>query len=188
MNLPEQIVLRDRRMCMIDRMAPEHANAYHVYQTTLAQETIYISTQPHEVKTTDVLAEQARTFCDSPGHVWLAAFDADSGNIIADCMARCVLRDRMRHVATIGVGVLESHQRLGLGRALMNRIIDWASADEGTLKLQLSMFADNTPAMKLYESLGFKREGLRVGSFIQPDGTLHDEVLMGRWLGVRNDE
>jgi len=66
---------------------------------------------------------------------------------------------------------------------MMDTIISWAQRTEGILKLQLSMFEDNAPAAALYASLGFQREGVRPGAFRQPDGTLHAEVLMGRWIG-----
>lgn len=171
---------------MLDRLCPDQAEQYRQYQIMLAGESRFISTQVHEVKAVHVLADQAQLFLDEPAHLWLVARDAGSGEIVADCMARVGVRERMSHVASIGVGVLVSHQRQGLARAMMDTIISWAQRTEGILKLQLSMFEDNAPAAALYASLGFQREGVRLGAFRQPDGTLHAEVLMGRWIGDRD--
>lgn len=183
MKSPQLISLRDGRTCPLDRMRPEHAEAYRRYQTELAKQTRFISTQAHEVKAADVLADQAQTYLDEPDHLWLVALDGESENIVGDCMARVGGRERMRHVASIGVGVLRSHQRQGLARNMMSTVISWAQGSDGIFKLQLSMFEENAPAERLYASLGFVREGVRPGAFRQPDGTLHAEVLMGRWIG-----
>lgn len=179
--------MRDGRTCRLECLQPDRAEAYRRYQIELTQQTRFISTQTHEVKTAETLADQARTFLDEPGHLWLIANDADSERIVGDCMARVVLRDRMRHVASVGVGVLVSHQRQGLARAMMATIISWAQREEGVLKLQLSMFEQNAPAAALYKSLGFEREGVRPGAFRQPDGSLDAEVLMGKWIGVQDE-
>lgn len=183
MKPAETFSIRDGRTCVFDHVMPDRADAYRVYQMALAKASPYISTQVHEVKSIEELAAQAQFFLDTPGHLWIGAFEVETGRQIADCMARVGLRERMSHVATVGVGVLGAYQGQGLGRALMQRIIDWAIDQPGILKLELSMFDANTPARRLYDSLGFEIEGRRIGSFRQPDGTLHDHLLMGRWLG-----
>jgi RimJ/RimL family protein N-acetyltransferase len=187
MNLPECITLRDGRACSIERLMPNRAGAYRRYQTVLAQESLFITTQPHEIKQESVLAAQARLFLDKPGHIWLVLRDDSTGEIVADCMARAGGRERMCHVATVGVGVLRSHQRQGVAKGLMERIIDWATSDTKILKLHLSMFESNKSARALYELLGFGVEGQRAKSYRGADGNLVDEVLMGRWVGAADE-
>lgn len=182
MKLPESISIRDGRRCAIDRVLPSCADRYRAYQIGLAGESPYISTQVHEVKTVETLREQAQVYLDTPGHIWLAVLDESNGAQIADCMARITLREKMSHVATIGVGVRQHFRGQGLGRLLMERIIDWAVEDPTIHKLQLSMFAANTPAAALYQSLGFSIEGRRVRAFRHLDGAYDDEILMGKWL------
>jgi len=182
-KLPEPITIRDGRRCTIDHVMPSGAERYRAYLLGLAAESAYITTQTHEVKSVEKLADQAQLFLDMPGHVWLAVFDESKETQIADCMARITLRDKMSHVAMIGVGVLQGYRGQGIGRLLMERIVDWAIEQPTILKLELNMFAQNTPAQRLYESLGFEIEGRCARSFRQPDGTLHDKILMGRWLG-----
>jgi ribosomal-protein-alanine N-acetyltransferase len=55
------------------------------------------------------------------------------------------------------VGVDPDFQGRGIGRQMMHRLIEFASG--GTIFLEVR--TDNEPAIKLYESLGFARIGLR---------------------------
>jgi [ribosomal protein S18]-alanine N-acetyltransferase len=60
----------------------------------------------------------------------------------------------------ISVGVAPSWQRLGLGRRLIEGLIRAAQRAE-VRRLFLEVSTNNTPALALYESLDFRRVGLR---------------------------
>ena len=47
----------------------------------------------------------------------------------------------------------------------------------GVRKLELHVFPWNEPALALYESFGFEREGLRKGHYLR-DGVAVDAILM----------
>jgi len=47
-------------------------------------------------------------------------------------------------------------RRHGLGRALVERVLDWAE-DSGMMGIDLEAYQGNTPASVLYRSLGFGR-------------------------------
>jgi ribosomal protein S18 acetylase RimI-like enzyme len=113
--------------------------------------------------------------------------------IIALCGDRCVgeaslrrgARTSTRHVATVYVGVAKLFRSLGVGHALVNAVIDAARAHPrmaGVMKLDLSVLATNTPALRLYESHGFVREGLKRMHILRSTrGAIehHDVVIMG---------
>jgi L-phenylalanine/L-methionine N-acetyltransferase len=80
------------------------------------------------------------------------------------------------HVADLGLMVAASHRRLGIGRALLQQAVDWAR-EGGVTKLELHVFPDNEPALALYESFGFVREGYRRRHY-RRDGEYVDAVLM----------
>jgi len=80
------------------------------------------------------------------------------------------------HVADLGLMVAVSHRRRGIGRALLQRAVDWARAS-GVIKLELHVFPDNEPALALYEAFGFVREGYRRRHY-RRDGEYVDAVLM----------
>jgi len=64
------------------------------------------------------------------------------------------------HVADLGLMVAKSHRRLGIGRALLDEAVEWARG-AGVTKLELHVFPHNEPALRLYESFGFRPEGYR---------------------------
>jgi RimJ/RimL family protein N-acetyltransferase len=80
------------------------------------------------------------------------------------------------HVADLGLMVAASHRRLGIGRALLSRSVDW-SRRVGVRKLELHVFPWNEPAIRLYESFGFEREGLRRDHY-RRDREYVDAILM----------
>jgi RimJ/RimL family protein N-acetyltransferase len=65
-----------------------------------------------------------------------------------------------RHVADLGLMVAAQARRRGIGRALLERAVDWAS-EVGVRKLELHVFPHNEAAIALYERFGFRREGYR---------------------------
>ena len=72
------------------------------------------------------------------------------------------------------IGVRTGAQRLGIGRTLMNVLLDEAAARRATT-CWLEVRADNLPAQRLYESLGFTNRGVRRG-YYQPSGM--DAIVM----------
>src|SRR2546429_224925 len=81
-----------------------------------------------------------------------------------------------RHVAALGLMVARSHRRQGVGRALLAQAVEWAR-EVGVTKLELHVFPHNEPALRLYEKVGFEREGYRKGHFLR-GGEPIDAILM----------
>jgi RimJ/RimL family protein N-acetyltransferase len=81
-----------------------------------------------------------------------------------------------RHVADLGLMVARSHRRQGVGRALLDEAVGWARG-VGVTKLELHVFPHNEPALGLYESFGFEREGYRKGHYLRA-GEPVDAILM----------
>ena len=81
------------------------------------------------------------------------------------------------HRAKLGMGLEIPLRGQGLGKQILDLAIKWAK-DQGSLSwIELSVFAHNTPARKLYSSVGFSEiavleDKLRVG------GTSIDDVIM----------
>lgn len=84
------------------------------------------------------------------------------------------------HVADLGLMVAAGHRRRGIGRALLERAVEWA-ADAHVHKLELHVFPHNEPAIALYESFGFVREGYRRARYRRGPGYV-DAILMAYWV------
>ncbi len=81
------------------------------------------------------------------------------------------------HRAQLGMGLEIPLRGQGLGKKILEMAIEWAKAQESLVWIDLSVFAHNTPARKLYKSVGFKEiatleDRLRVG------GTTIDDIFM----------
>lgn len=82
------------------------------------------------------------------------------------------LEGRRSHVGQIGMAVHDAYQGRGIGRALLGELIANAFDWMDIRRLELTVFTDNVPAIALYESCGFVREGthlayaLRAGRYV----------------------
>jgi RimJ/RimL family protein N-acetyltransferase len=90
-----------------------------------------------------------------------------------------IARDRSplgRHVAELGLMVAADARRRGVGTALMEEAVKWARSI-GVVKLELTVFPHNDPAIALYRKLGFREEGLLKRRYLI-DGRYVDAMLM----------
>jgi ribosomal-protein-alanine N-acetyltransferase len=78
------------------------------------------------------------------------------------------------------VAVDPAARRRGWGAALVEMAAGIAG-EAGALEMFLEVEADNLPAIRLYETTGFDRVGLRKGYYPHPDGA-KDAVVMRRAL------
>ncbi len=80
------------------------------------------------------------------------------------------------HRGTLGMGVVPEYRRRGIGARLMDQTLNRAFA-VGFIRIELSVRADNLRSIRLYEKLGFVREGvLRDAVFV--DGEFYDTIAM----------
>ena len=64
------------------------------------------------------------------------------------------------HCGSLMLGVCENAQGRGIGSTLMAILLATAKLRANLRKVQLTVFTDNTPAIRLYRSFGFQFEGL----------------------------
>ncbi|HXW00638.1 MAG TPA: GNAT family N-acetyltransferase [Anaerolineae bacterium] len=88
-------------------------------------------------------------------------------------------RPRRRHVGQIGMAVCDDWQGQGVGTALLQAAVDLADKWLNLTRLELEVYIDNTPAIRLYEKFGFTIEGTMV-QFAFRDGQYVDTYMMAR--------
>lgn len=76
------------------------------------------------------------------------------------------------------LAVVEDYRRKGVGRALMKELID-KSKEQKLAFITLEVRPSNTPAVKLYESLGFKEAGRRKNYYKEPT---EDALLLTKYF------
>ncbi|HJL17445.1 MAG TPA: GNAT family N-acetyltransferase [Sandaracinaceae bacterium LLY-WYZ-13_1] len=97
---------------------------------------------------------------------------AGSGSLVIGAVAR------RRHVASLGMAVATRFQGRGVGRRLLDALLEEADA-RGLSRVELTVYPDNPRAVRLYEGVGFVREGRqRLAAY--RDGGLVDDLAMAR--------
>jgi len=81
--------------------------------------------------------------------------------------------------ATIYIGIGgEKHRGCGYGEEALKLTIEFGFEELNFHRIQLTVLEYNEPAIRLYEKLGFKREGI-FREFIHRDGRRYDMYLYG---------
>jgi len=152
-----------------------------IHRRVLA-EGAYFITEADEFRQTRVWKAAAiRELEGSENSVFLVA--RLDGAIVGALMAQGGHLRRSRHVARLEIFVEQAARGVGVGRALMDAVVQWAQDNPEVRKLSLNVFADNPRAIGLYESFGFAVEGRRVREYLLSDGTWRDDLVMALWLG-----
>ena len=86
----------------------------------------------------------------------------DGGRIVGWCRA-FPLSDDSR--ADVGIGLLPEHRGLGLGRMLLDQVLDWA-ANKELEQVVLSTRVDNARAIHFFERHGFTTQGNRTDGWL----------------------
>jgi RimJ/RimL family protein N-acetyltransferase len=113
---------------------------------------------------------------DQPGwrRAW-GAFDGErivaSGNVAGGDIPADL------HRVNLGMGVLRSYRRRGLGREILQEIVNWCKTEPAIHWLDLGVFANNLPAKALYGRFGFRVIGTTCERWFV-DGHPIDEISM----------
>jgi putative acetyltransferase len=117
---------------------------------------------------------------------FIAGLGPDNHSFVAELDGRVVgmaglhvRAGKERHSAWVGLMVHDEEHGRGIGRALMDRLIDLADRWLGLTRVDLTVRHDNHKAQQLYQTLGFVLEGTqRKAVFV--DGEFHDVLMMAR--------
>lgn len=88
-------------------------------------------------------------------------------------------RPRRRHVGHIGMAVRDDWHGKGIGTALTRAAIELADMWLNLTRLELQVYTDNAPAIRLYEKSGFVIEGTLL-QFAFRDGQYVDAYMTAR--------
>lgn len=84
---------------------------------------------------------------------------------------------KMSHTGMIGMGIKEQWRNQGLGRCLIESVIDWAKEHSQIELIWLDVYASNELGYNLYKNTGFKVSGVIQGFFKDEKG-YRDKVQM----------
>ena len=101
------------------------------------------------------------------------------GEVVGQLGLQQYLRVRQAHVGTFGMGVATAWQGKGVGSRLLKTALDVADNWMNLHRVELTVYADNQAAQRLYRTFGFEVEGVLRDHALR-DGVYVDTVSMAR--------
>ena len=126
---------------------------------------------PHPDRYKNGLAE------NDPNNMFLVACAGDE--VIGHLGIHLLPNPRRKHVAQLGTAVRDDWQGKGVGTTLMQAAVDLADKWLNLTRLELQVYTDNEPAIRLYKKFGFVVEGTLVRSTFR-NGEYVDSYAMAR--------
>jgi ribosomal protein S18 acetylase RimI-like enzyme len=165
---------------VIRRLIPTDAPAYRALRLRGLKAHPEAFTSSHDAEAArPVAASEARLAPDGADIVYGAFVGAALAGVVGISREP---REKNRHVAHVfGMYVAQEHGRLGIGRALLQHLIDQARRERGLEQLVLTVTQSNDAARALYESAGFRSFGIEPRA-IRVAGRYYDKNHMVRLL------
>jgi RimJ/RimL family protein N-acetyltransferase len=163
-------VLKDGRRVKIRTYKPSDKEALGSMYAGLSNESLRWSMPPYNRERIE------RMTSDLENRILLLGFDGQRA--VGHLQIMLATNARFRGTGELFIYLHQDFQNVGLGTALMSEGIALARA-RGMHRLELTVVADNQRAIRLYEKVGFQREGLKRENYLGEDGKYHDEVEMG---------
>lgn len=153
-----------------DLMLQAHAHESDAFISTLAERAL-LPTSWWEMRIADARGSS----------ITFGAFT--EGMLIGSAGIRFEERARERHKATLfGMYVLPQHRGGGVGRHLVQTVLDCARAHERIAVIQLALIEGNLSAQRLYESCGFETHAIEPMALRMETG---DHALIHMWQRLR---
>jgi putative acetyltransferase len=163
-------VLKDGRRARLRTYKPSDKEGLVSMYAALTQESLRWSMPPYNRERIE------RMTSDLENRIILLAVDGP--RVVGHLQISLATSPRFRGTGDLFVYLHQDFQNAGLGAALMTEAISLARARR-VHRIELTVVADNHRAIRLYEKVGFQREGLKRENYLGEDGKYHDEVEMG---------
>jgi L-phenylalanine/L-methionine N-acetyltransferase len=119
-----------------------------------------------------------RKFMENPPDGTTAIVAVLDGKLVG-CAGVMQLKGRRSHVGHIWVTVHDDFHGRGIGSAMMAALVDVSDNWLSLKRLELAVYVDNEPAVRLYRKFGFAVEGTRRADTFR-DGEYVDSLIMAR--------
>ena len=121
--------------------------------------------------------EQKISNYSSIGHIGFVA--EYEGHVVGNVTLFTEKAVRLRHVVSFGIAVDSHFTRRGIAQQLIEFALDYAFNWLAAQRVELSVFADNSPAIALYQKLGFVVEGTQRQAALK-QGRYQDIIMMSK--------
>ncbi|WP_243526231.1 GNAT family N-acetyltransferase [Bacillus pseudomycoides] len=87
-------------------------------------------------------------------------------------------KKRLSHTGSFGIMISKNYRGLGIGKMLLQALLNWAEKNHLIEKISLGVFSTNHSAISLYKKMGFIEEGRKIKEFKMNDNEYVDDILM----------
>lgn len=172
---PREVKVKDGKTIIIRSPQMSDLESLLEYVNSLVEEDALIKLREKMTleKEKEWLEKSLKEIKENKRHYLVAVID---GEVVSGGELR---KDfgRQSHVTEFGIAVKKEYRRLGIGTAMMKSLMDVAKKDKDIKVLHLDVYADNEPAIAMYEKLGFK-EVARLKDRAQIKDRLGDQLIM----------
>lgn len=177
----EEIPLNNGKTCVLRSVEPEDAGRMIAYMKIMLGETPFLLRTPEEFDyTVEAEADVLRRRRDDPRALMILA-EADGEIIAASDVTPLGAKSRTWHRAALGMSVRRDYWKMGIGSAMMERLISHAR-QSGFEQIELEVVSANRRAIALYVKYGFQVYGTRPHGLKYADGSYADDYLMRKAL------
>lgn len=163
-SFSRQAVSQNVSLPIVRRVELRDSQPLLAMKKQLDRETTSMLYEPGERRMTDSdQLEQIRYLLRSSNSLMLVA-EID-GRVIGYLEATGGKVRRNHHTVYIVIGILEAHTGYGLGRRLLEEMLEWTGR-RNIQRAELTVQASNQRAYRLYRSVGFKLEGIMRGALM----------------------
>ena len=176
---PETVFLKNGKTAVLRAAEPDDAPEMIDYLKTTTGETPFLPRYPDEADFTEEAERRIlQNWLNDPSGIVLNAWV--DGRLAGNCtLMPKGGRRKIRHRAGLAIAIRKEFWGLGLGRALLSRLLTLAKAT-GYEQLELEAVDGNDLALGLYQRMGFAQTGRTPMAFKYDDGSCRDEIQMVR--------
>lgn len=174
------LITKDDKEVLIRKIEPEDAKSSIRFSKQIFGLPTVLTTQNEFNQTVESQTKWIESFQESDTKFALVAIHGNEVVGLLDFST--IRRERMSHIGDFGVSVLPDFENNGIARTMIQMLLDWASENPRVEKVNLKVSSNNPKAVRLYESLGFQKEGQMKKEIKLEDGTYVDTILMGQFV------
>ncbi len=167
------VLLKDGRKVLLRTYRPQDKESLISFYATLSPETLRWALPPYDRPRVE------RMVSNLANAIILIA--QDKNRVVGHLHIYTQSFNRAKGLGELFIYLHQDYQNIGLGNAMMRESIELAR-EKGLHRIGLSVIAPNHRAIKLYEKVGFKHEGVRKEDYYGEDGQYYDVVEMGLLL------
>jgi RimJ/RimL family protein N-acetyltransferase len=149
--------------------------ALRTVQVIIRDSAHLLTTEEEFTFTVEQQAARITSYLEHPDKVIIVP--KVGGKIVGMMDFLCGSRKRIAHQGEFGMSVHPDYQGRGIGRKMLEALIDWATSNPRLETLRLKVHAQNTNAIRLYETSGFRLEGREVRG-VKLSADQYDDVLI----------